>query len=248
MRRTLLGGGIIAALVAGVLAVGLASAQTSSPTPNPTATGTPTTLADKFKTELANQLGISVDQLNSALNNTDSALIDQAVADGKLTQTEGDNLKSKIDDDHNLFPVRGGLGPRIEQRLKAGLVDEVAKVLNVDTSVVTDGLKNGDTLAKIANDHGMSTDDLKSALLAQTKTDLDAKVSSGDITQAQADKLYNGLSNNIDNIINHTPGDGGFGFFGGHGRGFRFGGPDHDGSGSPAPSTSSDTPDTSITF
>ena len=33
MRRTILGGGMLLAIVAGVLAVGLASAQTSTPEP-----------------------------------------------------------------------------------------------------------------------------------------------------------------------------------------------------------------------
>lgn len=240
MRRFLLGGGVLLAVAAGILAVAVAAAQTASPTPS--ATGSPSDLADRFKEELASQLGVSVDELNTALNNTQTALIDQAVADGKLTQKEADALKERISDDNNLFPFRG-LRKGIEHRLKVAFVEEAAKVLGVDESVITDGLQNGDTLAEIANDHGMSTDDFKTALLAQIKTDLDTKVSDGDITQTQADRLYDGISNNIDNIVNHEPGEygpGPFPFRGPHrGPGFWFGGP------GAAPDDGSSTPESS---
>jgi polyhydroxyalkanoate synthesis regulator phasin len=232
---------MLLAIVAGILAVAVAAAQTSSPTPS--ATGTPSSLADRFKEGLASQLGISVDELNTALTNTQNSLIDQAVADGKLTQTEANKLKSHINDDNNLFPFRG-VRQHVAQNLKVAFVDEAAKVLGVDPSVITDGLKNGDSLATIANNNGMSTDDFKTKLLAQVKTDLDAKVTSGDITQDQADKLYDGLNNNIDNILNHTPGEygrpffGGGPHFGGRGPGFWFGGPDKDNdSTTPSPSS-----------
>jgi len=240
MRRTLLGGGLLLAIAAGIMAVAVAAAQTSSPTPEPTATGEPARLADRFKDELASQLGISVEQLNTALNNTDAALIDQAVADGKLTQSEADKLKSRINDDNNLRPFRG-VRDHVEHRLKVAFVEEAAKVLGVDSSVITDGLKNGDTLARIANDNGMSTPDFETKVLAQSKTDLDTRVTNGDITQAQADRLYEHLSNNIDDIVNRTPGDHEYrpGHFRGRGPGFWFGGRDDNGGddGSSTPSS-----------
>jgi hypothetical protein len=108
---------------------------------------------------------------------------------------------------------------------------------------VADGLAAGTSLNDIANAHNMSTADFQAKLLAQVKTDLDAKVASGDITQAQADQAYQNFSDNIDKITNGTRGHFGPGFGHGHGRGgpgsFWFGGPDNtpDGSG-----PSSDTP------
>ena len=240
MRRTLLGGGMLLAIAAGILAVAVAAAQTASPTPSPSVTGSPDSLRGAYKEELAKQLGISVDQLNTALTNTDLALIDKAVEDGKITQSEADKLKENVNNDTNLWPFpmfRKG----VEHRLKAGLIDEAAKVLGVDQSVITNGLKDGKSLADIANANGMSTDDFKAKLLDQVKTNLDAKVTSGDITQDQADNLYNRLSNNIDDIVTHTPGDfggphGDFRFGPGHGGHDGppswFGGPDQDGSSS----------------
>jgi polyhydroxyalkanoate synthesis regulator phasin len=217
---------MLLAIGAAIMAVAVAAAQTASPTPEPTVKDSPANLAERYKEELASQLGISVDDLNTALTNTDVALIDQAVADGKLTQSEADKLKANIDDDNNLFPFPG-IRKHVEMRLKYGLIEESASVLGVDESVITDGLKDGKTLAEIANDNGMSTDDFKAKLLAEVKSDLDTKVSNGDITQTQADRIYDGLSNNIDDIVNHVPGDHPGFRFGGPGR--WFGGPDANG-------------------
>lgn len=230
MRRTIMGGGILLAIVAGILAVGLASAQTS--TPEPTVTDSPEKLGDRFKEELASQLGITVDELNMALDDTQFALIDQAVEDGKLTESEAEKLRARVEEGHNLFPF-GGVRERIEHRVKVALIEDTAKVLGVDVSVVKDGLQNGDTLAEIANANGMSTDEFKLALLAEVKSTLDAKVADGDITQEQADKLYERLSNNIDDIVNHEPGEYDRPRFPGRGPGgprFRFNGPDANGS------------------
>ena len=207
MRRTLVAGGLLLAVLAGVTAIGLASAQTG--TPEPSVTDEPQRLADRFKEELASQLGISVDELNTALDNTQFALIDQAVADGKLTESEAEKLKERVEEGHNLFPYYGfrhpGPGPGF--RLKVGLIEATAEVLGVDVSVVTEGLRNGNTLAEIANANGMQTDEFKTALLANVKSTLDEKVAKGDITQEQADNLYERLSTNIDDIINHEPPD-----------------------------------------
>jgi hypothetical protein len=79
--------------------------------------------------------------------------------------------------------------------------------LGVDVSAVTEGLRSGDTLAEIANANGMETDAFETALLANVKATLDEKVADGDITQEQADNLYERLSNNIDEIVNHEPPD-----------------------------------------
>ena len=234
MRRTILGGGVLLAIVAGVLAVGLASAQTS--TPEPAATGSPENLASRFKEELATQLGISVDELNTALDDTQFALIDQAVEDGKLTETEAEKLRARVEEGHNLLPF-GGARDRIEHRLKVGLVEAAASVLDVDGSVIKEGVQNGDTLAEIANANGMSTDEFKTALLAEVKSTLDTKVANGDITQEQADKLFERLSTNIDDIVNHEPGEYGPPPFPrpGHGPRFRFNGPGANGEDNVAP-------------
>ena len=255
MKRAIIAGGLFAAIVIGALAVAVAGAQTDTPTdtPAPSSTTTPATvgsgdtLRDEFLTDLAGRLGVSVDTLKADIADSQKALIDKGVADGKITQEQADDLKARIDNGGNIDLGRllgNNKGP--VRRFVNNIVDEAASVLGIDKSDVTDGLKAGTSLNDIATAHGMSTADFQSALLAQAKSDLDAKVASGDITQDQADTAYQRLSDNIDKITSGTRGDfgPGFGRFGhGPGRGgpgpFWSGGPDSapDDSGS-----SSDTP------
>jgi polyhydroxyalkanoate synthesis regulator phasin len=195
---------VLLALLAGVMAVGLASAQTE--TPEPSVTDAPERLGDRFKEELASQLGISVDELNTALDNTQYALIDEAVADGKLTESEAERLRERVEEGHNLFPLHG-IREHIGHRAKVELVEATAEVLGVDVSVVREGLGEGKSLATIANENGMDTEAFKTALLENIKATLDEKVATDDLTQEQADRLYGHFSENIDRIVNNEPGE-----------------------------------------
>jgi hypothetical protein len=250
MKKAIIAGGLFAAIVIGALAVAVAGAQTSSPaaTPDSSSTTTPATTDDtlrtQFLTELAGRLGVSVDTLQTDINDSQKALIDKGVTDGKITQEQANDLKARIDNGEHVQ-----LGRLLGDHAKGirgivnNIVDEAAKVLGINKSDVTDGLKAGTSLNDIANAHNMSTADFQAKLLAQVKTDLDAKVASGDITQAQADTAYQKFSDNIDKITNGTRGDFGPGFGHGPGHGgpghFRFGGPDDSGNDS---GSSSDTP------
>jgi uncharacterized protein YidB (DUF937 family) len=250
MKKAIIAGGIFTVIVIGALAVAVAGAQTNTPTatPAPSSTTTPGTgngaLRQQFLQDLASRLGVSVDTLQGDIKDTEKALIDRAVTDGKLTQNQANDLKTRIDNGENvqLGSILGN-HPKGVRGVINDVIGETAKVLGLQNSDVTDGLKAGTSLNDIANAHGVSTSDFQTKLLAQVKSDLDAKVTAGDITQAQADQSYQTFSNNIDKITNGTRGA-----FPGLGRGFRggpwFGGPNNNGSNpsaTPAPSGSPTT-------
>jgi Protein of unknown function (DUF2680). len=246
MKKAIIAGGIFAVIVIGALAVAVAGAQTNTPaaTTSPSSTtspGTTDTLQQQFLQDLASRLGVSVDTLQGDIKDTEKALIDKGVADGKITQNQANDLKTRIDNGENvqLGPLLGN-HPKGIRGVVNDIIGEAAKVLGLQKSDVTDGLKAGTSLNDIANAHGTSTADFHTKLLAQVKSDLDAQVASGDITQAQADQAYQQFSNNIDNITNGTRGN-----FPGFRRGFRggpgfggpgFGGPNDNGSVPGAPS------------
>jgi len=85
-------------------------------------------------------------------------------------------------------------------------------------------LRNGQTLAQVAQAHGKSTADLKTFLTNELKTRLDQQVASGKITSQQETTALANASTRIDQQINGTfpknagrPGGRGRGFFGGQG-------------------------------
>lgn len=239
MKRAIIAGGTFAAIVLGTLAVAVASAQDDSPTATPVpSTGTDENATDDkgvysdfFLNDLATRLGVSVDDLTADIQASQKALVDKALADGKITQEEADAAKERIDaGEHVPFHFIFGDGPRHPFiRLAYNLIGETATVLGIDESEVATSVRSGSSLEEIAAANGMSADAFKTALLAQAKTDLDAKVADGDITQERADEIYSKLSENIDTIVTDTNTDPGPPF-GPHrgGPGRFFSGPDEE--------------------
>jgi len=236
MKRVIIAGGTFAAIVIGAMAVAVAGAQTGSSTATPSASDAPggttekDTLRQYFLNDLATRLGVSVDVLKGDIKESEKAVVDKALADGKISQEEADAAKTRIDAGEGI-PFHFGFGDGPHHgfvRFAYNLVEETAKVLGIDESDVATSVRGGSSLEQIANDHGMSSDAFKTALLAQVKTDLDAKVASGDLEQARADEIYAKFSENIDAIVTDTKTDPGPPFGprwhrDGHGPGFWFG-------------------------
>jgi hypothetical protein len=171
-----------------------------------------------FLDSVAKHLGISRQKLDDA---TKAAAIDQVDAQlkaGQITQAQADALKKRIQsgDIPPLGAFRGGGpgggfgfggpggpgGPL--PLLKAGIGDSVAaaaKYLGLSESALRDQLRSGKSLADVAKAQNKDLDGLKDAILAAAKTDLDKAVADKQITQTQADDVYNRLKSRIDDVV-----------------------------------------------
>lgn len=161
-----------------------------------------------FLSKLAANLGISQNDLEQAIRTTDSQLLDQAVADGKITEVEAQKIRDRIASGDVLFPFRGrghghghGFGCGFEA---VELLGQTAAFLGVTAQDVMDGLHNNQSLAQIAEAHGKTADGLSSYLYDQLKTCLDQAVQNGRITQAQEDTILSNAQARIAEIINHA--------------------------------------------
>lgn len=204
--RTLAIAGAAVAVAAG--AVGAALATTGSSSPKEAATA--------FIHDVATRLGVSDAKLTTALKDASAARIDQALKDGKITQAQADELKARIQSgDAPLlgppgFGHRGGFGdrgPRVD------VLAAAASYIGKTEAELRTALEGGKTLAQVAKDEGKTVEGLKDALAAAAKTDLDAKVKAGDLTEAQAKAILDRLTSNLDDVVNGTgprgPGMGG---------------------------------------
>ncbi|TAK60969.1 MAG: hypothetical protein EPO22_08840, partial [Dehalococcoidia bacterium] len=86
------------------------AAYVSAQTPGPTA-GVPQTVRQQFLDRLAQNLGVSTDQLTSALKTTELQTVDELLANDKITQAQADKLKDAINSGKDL-----GLGRLLEKR------------------------------------------------------------------------------------------------------------------------------------
>jgi len=84
--------------------------------------------------------------------------------------------------------------------------EAAAEVLGISEDDLIAGLRDGQSLAQIAEAQGMSVDDFRAALLENVTADLQAKLDAGDITQEQFDEKVSELNANIDEIINTEAG------------------------------------------
>ena len=208
-KRTLAIGAVVLVVVAGT---GAALAATSG-------VFDPKAEQDAFQAAVAKKLGVTTTQLRDAYKDAALERLDAAVAAGRITESQADELRARIESGDFMGPYGFGFpgGPGMRS---AGHLSAAADYLGLTVPVLAEKLQAGQSLADVANAQGKPVDGLKQALIADEKKELDQAVADGRLTAAQRDAMLDGLESRIDDMINRTgPPDRGRGF------GFRFGGP-----------------------
>ncbi|HEX7975569.1 MAG TPA: hypothetical protein VF498_14260 [Anaerolineales bacterium] len=222
-----LGLGVLAALAIAAFSTGnsLASAiaqatQAPNATAAPGATAQPNTektqYRDFFLQALAGRLGIDVTKLKDAITGATQDTIDQAVKDGKLTQDQANQLKNSLAQGN--YPGFGfgffgkgmrhgfGFGGPRGGMMGRGFFSpsEFAKALNLNEQDLVNELQSGKSIADVAKEHNVDLNQVKQTVLADAKTQLDAAVSAGKLTQAQEDQVNQNLGSQFDQLVNQA--------------------------------------------
>jgi lambda repressor-like predicted transcriptional regulator len=160
-----------------------------------------------FASRVAAHLGVTEQQLVDAFKAARLEMLDEAVAAGKISPEDAEQIRQRIEKSQGL-----GLGLR-GWRIHAlgGIVSSVAETLDMTPREIVQDLRQGQSLAEIAQAKGVSTDTLKSTILNAAKDKLDQAVANGKLTQDQADKIMPRLTENIDKILNWKRGSSGEG-------------------------------------
>jgi hypothetical protein len=175
---------------------------------------TPKQESQAVLSDAARQLGVTPERLTNALEQALKNRVDAAVADGRLTQAQGDELKSRIESGEvPLLGLRGGHGPG--EYHHHGL-DEAADFLGLTEDALRTQLESGKTLAQVARDQGKPVDGLIDALVAEEQQELDEAVADGRLTQAQANERLAELRARVTDKVNGVRSElrGGSRFFG----------------------------------
>jgi hypothetical protein len=181
--------------------------------------------------DLANALGISVDELATARAQAQAAALEQAVTDGLITQAQADELSTN----GSAFPFGGRWGGFLSQNgidLDTYLADAlgitVAELQAATTQAftdhiyqaVTDGTLTQEEADLILGQRALAADStFQSSMQSAYESAVNQAVASGVITQAQADQI---LANSSGMWTRGPGGPGGPGDFDG-GRGPRGG-------------------------
>lgn len=201
-------GGIVLAGFAG--ATGYASAQEPGTTPTQPKHEKRIERRDNFLAKVAANLNVTLDQLKQAFKSAATQALDDAVANGDMTQTQADKIKAKIESGEGLGLGRllgGGRGRYAKheraEKLRNGIVTSAATALNMSPEALRAQLKSGKSIAEVA---GGNLDAVKTQITNDAKAKLDAAVASGKLTQDKADAMLEKLTDNLDKILNKIPG------------------------------------------
>ncbi len=161
-----------------------------------------------FLAKVADKLGVSEDKLKTAIQDARAETIDEAVAEGRLTEEQAERLKERVAEGDLLFPRPPGEGrfhPRqgVCQRGAGLVVEAAAQVLDMPKEELVDELKDGNSLAQVAEAKG--AEGFTEALLSQVQVQLDAMVSEEKITQEQAERIFLEIESRIDRIVHAQP-------------------------------------------
>jgi hypothetical protein len=169
-----------------------------------TGLGTPQEESKAVIDDAAEQLGVDSTELSDALKKAFQNRIDAAVAAGTITKAEGDALKERIESQD--YPLLGGPGlwHHGPGGHRFGHLDAAATYLGLSETELRTQLAGGKTLADVAKAEGKTVDGLVSALVADEKKELDAAVSSGRLTQAQADEMLANAKQRFTDMVNGT--------------------------------------------
>jgi hypothetical protein len=166
--------------------------------------------------DAANQLGVTPSELSAALKSALEKRIDAAVASGRITKAQGEEMKQRIESGG--FPLFGlGHGPGMfeHHEMFGGLV-AAAAYLGLTEDELRSQLESGKSLTDVAKAHGKSVEGLVQAMVADTRKHLDDAVAEGHITKAQETQMLSHLERTIRAMVDGPPSAGmprlGFGF------------------------------------
>ncbi len=167
----------------------------------------------QYDSFLADALGITVDQLDAARQKADTAMIDQMLADGRITQDQADLMKARLALAATIHP------------------DELlAKALGITVDELNTARSEDPSLSSLLDQLGITRADAQTALQNAYQAAVQQAVTDGVITQDQADQIL--ASGTCD-----FPGLGGMRGPGRHGG--WFGGPGENAPSTPDTTTSS---------
>jgi uncharacterized protein YidB (DUF937 family) len=162
----------------------------------------------KTLAEVANDQGVAVQTLIDALVAEASDHIDQKVADGELTAEEAAERKATLPERieelvNNEFPARGPGAPGGPGGHGGPLsLEKAATALGISADDLRGRLRDGTTLAQVAQEQGVDVETLIAALVADATGRIDQAVADGKLTADQATERKANLTGRITKFVN----------------------------------------------
>lgn len=155
----------------------------------------------KTLAEVAGEQGVSEQELKTLLISQITARIDEGVKNGRITADKAQEAKANLDERvsgmiNGKMPMHRGHGPGLLKN------QELLALLKTDAETLKGQLKDGKTLAEVADEQGVSEQELKALLTSQISKRIDEDAKNGRISAEQAQEAKADLDERIDGMIN----------------------------------------------
>ena len=199
--------GVMVAVITLVGALGLASvasAQSSddeSNWPN---------FREMVREAIADVLGISVEEYDAAEQAAYQQVIEQAVADGVLTQEQADQMLERMEGGFGFKGMpfgRGRMGGRMGGWMggpENSLIAVAADQLDLTVEELLAELQDGQTIAEVVEAQGADPQTIADAFIAARAEILAEAVAEGRITQEQADEMLARMTEEVTEHLNEA--------------------------------------------
>ena len=177
--------------------------------------------AGKTVAAIAKEHNVDPAKVIATLVSDENSEIDAAVSGGQLTQAQATQIKTQTTQRVTDFvngtpPPRGPGGPGGPGGPRGGLQAEdqqvVATAIGITTAQLQTELTAGKTIAAIATEHNSAAAKVISALVASENSEIDQRVSSGQLSAAQGAQMKTQTTQRVTDLVNGTePLRGGFG-------------------------------------
>jgi polyhydroxyalkanoate synthesis regulator phasin len=164
----------------------------------------------QYLQDLANRLHVSVGTLQQDKLSAAEDVLAQLVKDGKLTQNQANQIRSRLESRKACTGNRQGFWGRgiVLQSLKQYLpnvANQVAQNLHLTANQLKSQLQSGKSLSDIATAQGVSSSQLHTIVINAIQNALNKAVSDGNLTQQQATNFMQYVQNHpalLNRILN----------------------------------------------
>jgi ribosomal protein S20 len=153
--------------------------------------------------QVAQEQGVDAQTVIDAMVADATAHIDQAVQDGRLTADQANERKANLQERITKLVNEGK--PKGEGRGHGPKLDAAAKALGVGTDELRAQLRDGKTIAQVADDRNVDKQKVIDAMVADATEHIDQAVKDGKLTADQANERKSGLKDRITTLVNDGP-------------------------------------------
>jgi lambda repressor-like predicted transcriptional regulator len=153
---------------------------------------------------IAEDQGVSTDELVDGLYEARAEELAALVAEGRITQGQADHVLGESLERIEDRVLADGIRPRQMRGDRRDAHQEVVTdLLGLTEDELREAHQSGTSLAAIASEQGVSTDELVDAMYEAEVDRLADMVAEGQVTQEQADGVLDGLRDRIEDRIMH---------------------------------------------